>query len=403
MTFAVRALNRISDIPANVWDVCANPGGEANPFDPFVSHAFLNALEKSGCVSEQTGWKPFHLVLENEHKQIIALAPAYLKSHSQGEYVFDSGWADALYRAGGNYYPKLLIAVPFSPVTGRRLLIHPQAEPELAANHLLKGFAAICERNQISSVHINFMPKSEWKTAAQAGYMQRVDQQYHWINKNYRDFNDFLADLSSKKRKNLKRERREAVKDNIKIKRITGSNISEQHWDAFYQFYLDTSSRKWGSPYLNRAFFSLLGETMPNHLLITLCEREGRAIAGALHVIGGDTLFGRYWGRIEEHRFLHFETCYYQAIDFAISRKLRRVEAGAQGAHKLIRGYLPCPTFSAHWILHSELRKAVASFLDDESRYVRADIAQMERHAPFKKTLDLNDFNGLGGRIRLDD
>ena len=402
MSLAVRALQSIHDISACDWDACANPGLEQTPFDPFISHAFLAALESSGCVSEATGWKPFHLILENEDAEIRALAPAYLKSHSRGEYIFDAGWADALYRAGGHYYPKLLIAVPFSPVTGRRLLVHPNADPTRAQSQLMQGCAAICEQNQISSTHINFMPKAEWQTAAEVGYLQRTDQQYHWINKNYKHFDDFLAELSAKKRKNLKRERREAVKDDIQIKQITGGDIKEHHWDAFYQFYLDTGARKWGTPYLNRTFFSLIGEAMPERLLITLCERAGQPIAGALHVIGGDALFGRYWGCTEQHRFLHFEACYYQAIDFAIQHKLRRVEAGAQGAHKAIRGYLPCPTFSAHWILHPGLREAVAHFLNDETSRVRADIAYMEDHTPYKKTLDLKAFDDLG-RVTLDD
>lgn len=394
MLNSLRIADNIADINPADWDACANPAGK-KACNPFISHAFLLALEASGCATKETGWQPCHLLVESDQNQIRGVAPAYLKSHSRGEYVFDQGWADALYLAGEHYYPKLQLAVPFTPVTGRRLLAHPDAQSATIEKQLLQGCITVCKQLAASSVHITFMPKSQWQSAHQQGYLQRVDQQYHWLNDNYRCFEDFLDELSAKKRKNLKRERREALQNDIQIEWITGAEIKEAHWDAFYPFYLDTGSRKWGVSYLNRTFFSLIGEAMSKQLVLMLCRRGGHYIAGALHVIGGDTLYGRYWGCIEDHRFLHFETCYYQAIDFAIAHSLQRVEAGAQGRHKLIRGYLPCPTFSAHWIAHPGLHQAVAQFLNREIHYVEEDIRHTASHTPYKKTSELSRLNHL--------
>ncbi len=301
--------------------------------------------------------------------------------------MFDYGWADAWHRAGGDYYPKLQVSVPFTPATGPRLLtVEDSAEDEQL---LLGACMQIAQQIKVSSIHITFMPERQWQTAADVGFLKRMDQQFHWHNGGYSSFDAFLADLASKKRKNIRRERRDALANDISIEWLTGDDLTEAHWDAFYRFYIDTGSRKWGSPYLNREFFSLIGEVMPEDILLIMAKREGRYIAGAINFIGGDTLFGRNWGCIEDHRFLHFEVCYYQAIDFAISRGLKKVEAGAQGAHKVARGYLPEATYSAHWIADPGFRDAVARFVDDERRYVDQDIAHIEAHSPFKADTDL--------------
>jgi len=385
-----RILHGMDEIEAADWNRCANPGGEV-PFDPFVSHEFLSALEESGSAKGRTGWQPFHLCLE-EDEQLLGVMPMYVKGHSQGEYVFDYSWADAWHRAGQNYYPKLQASVPFTPATGRRLLV-PEPDPD--TEQLLLGAAMqVSQQIDVSSLHITFMPESQWQLAGALGYLKRMDQQYHWHNPGYGSFDDFLADLSSKKRKNLKRERREALANDIEIEWVTGSDLSEDHWDAFYRFYIDTGNRKWGSPYLTREFFSLISERIPEHVLLILCRRNDRYVAGALNFIGGDTLFGRNWGCIEHHPFLHFEVCYYQAIDFAIARGLKKVEAGAQGGHKVARGYLPEATYSAHWISDAGFRDAVQRFLEDERRYVAEDIDYTEQRSPFKSTVDLGDIRG---------
>ena len=314
--------------------------------------------------------------------------PVYLKSHSQGEYVFDYGWADAWHRAGGNYYPKMQISVPFTPATGPRLLTQSgtQEDEEL----LLNACMQIAQQIDVSSIHITFMPENQWQTAGEAGFLKRMDQQFHWHNGDYENFDSFLNDLASKKRKNIRRERRDAVENDIEIEWVTGSDLTEAHWDVFYRFYMDTGSRKWGSPYLTRAFFSEIGRVMPEDVLLILAKRDGQYIAGAINFIGEDTLFGRNWGCIEDHRFLHFEVCYYQAIEFAISRGLKKVEAGAQGTHKVARGYLPQATYSAHWIADAGFRDAVARFLDDERRYVEEDLTYVEAHSPFNANTDLS-------------
>ncbi|MEQ8860044.1 MAG: GNAT family N-acetyltransferase [Pseudomonadales bacterium] len=378
-----RILNSIDDIDPQEWNACADPAGV--PRNPFLRHEFLHAAEASGSAVASTGWQPFHLVLEDAG-QIRGVVPMYLKGHSQGEYVFDYAWADAWHRAGGDYYPKLQVSVPFTPATGRRLLAR-DGDPE-TEQALLGACIQVAKQVDVSSLHMTFMPQSQWQMAGAMGYLQRMDQQFHWHNPGYASFEDFLADLSSKKRKNLRRERRDALADGIEIEWVTGADLSESHWDAFYRFYVDTGSRKWGSPYLTRRFFSLINDTMAEDVLLILCRRDGRYIAGALNFIGGDTLFGRNWGCVEDHRFLHFETCYYQAIDFAIEHGLKKVEAGAQGSHKVARGYLPEPTYSAHWIADPGFRRAVADFLDRERRHVQDEIDWVEEHSPFRASLD---------------
>lgn len=311
----------------------------------------------------------------------------YLKSHSQGEYVFDYSWADAFERAGGRYYPKLQVSVPFTPATGRRLLTRPDAEDPKIEKYLLSGLMQVAEKMEVSSVHITFSDKHQWDQMGELGFLQRTHNQFHWQNDNYSTFDDFLVALSSKKRKNIKRERRGALESGIEIERITGSDLTEEHWDAFYRFYVDTGNRKWGSPYLKRQFFSIIGETMPDDTLLVMCKRDGRYVAGAINFIGGECLFGRNWGCIEHHPYLHFEVCYYQAIEFAIERGLKRVEAGAQGQHKLARGYLPTHTYSAHWIANESLRDAIDNYLQDERRYVDEEIDYITEQGPFKKLI----------------
>ncbi len=377
MTSAVtaRAVQSISEISADQWDACA---GVENPF---VSHAFLSALEESRCVGPEAGWAPYHVVIEGE-SGLRGCVPMYLKSHSQGEYVFDHSWAHAYERAGGNYYPKLQISVPFSPVTGPRLLAHDIETKDL----LLRACIEFADRMDVSSLHITFPTYDEWKSMGDAGLLLRKDQQFIWHNDGYGSFDDFLDALSSRKRKNIRKERRQAVENDITMEIVTGADLTENHWDAFYNFYVDTSARKWGRPYLNRTFFSLIGETMPDKVVLVLARRAGRYIAGALNLLGTDALYGRNWGCVEDHPCLHFETCYYQAIDFAIDRGLRRVEAGAQGQHKLSRGYLPQFTYSAHWVADAGFRNAVEAYLQDEGVYVEADQRALEKHGPFRKT-----------------
>ena len=396
-TLTLRTLDAIDEVPAAAWDDCVR--GEGRPWNPFLSHAFLYALEASGSAVAERGWQPLHLALEGPGEELVGVVPAYVKGHSQGEYIFDHAWADAFHRAGGRYYPKLLVAVPFTPATGPRLLARAGCGLDEGAvrDALVGGLVEVGERTGVSSVHVNFPTEVEWRRMGQLGLLQRMDQQFHWLNAGYGSFEDFLAELASKKRKNLKRERREAVADDVTIEWVTGSDLREHHWDAFYRFYVDTGSRKWGTPYLTREFFSRVGETMADEVLLILCRRAGRYIAGAINFIGEDTLFGRHWGCIEDHRFLHFETCYYQAIDFAIDRGLKRVEAGAQGGHKVARGYLPCPTYSAHWIAHEGLREAVGDYLERERAWVRQDIEHVEQHTPFSSRVDVGRIRDVAG------
>ena len=386
-----RIIRSISDVSASAWNACANPG-EPIPDNPFIDHAFLLALEASGSATARTGWQPFHLVLDDAAAGIVGVVPMYLKSHSRGEYVFDHAWADAWHRAGGSYYPKLQISVPFTPATGRRLLARADA-PD-TERQLMAACVQIARQSDVSSLHLTFLPEEQWRIAGELGLLMRVDQQFHWHNRGYSTFEDFLADLASKKRKNLKRERREVVDAGIDIEWVTGADIREHHWDAFFDFYTDTGNRKWGSPYLTRRFFSLATQAMADRILLVMCKRDGRYIAGALNFIGSDALYGRNWGCVEDHRFLHFEACYYQAIDFAISRGLQRVEAGAQGPHKVARGYVPQATYSAHWIADPGLRDAIARYLKEERNYVQQDIAYLNEHTPFRADLNIDPVNG---------
>ncbi len=381
-TFSARTAPSMAAIAPVEWDAIANPKGQ--PYNPFVSHAFLNALEESGSASAETGWAPHHILLERDNK-VVAAAPAYLKSHSQGEYVFDYGWAEAFENAGGRYYPKLQLSVPFTPVTGPRLLISPGDDAELYRTALASAIAQVTDQSALSSAHITFLPKPDWDALGRLGFLQRTDQQFHWQNKGYESFEDFLAALSSAKRKALRRERARAVEDGIEIKWITGREATEADWDAFWVFYQDTGARKWGYPYLTRPFFSLLAKRMADDVLLIFAYRDGQPIAGALNMVGGDTIYGRYWGCTEHHKFLHFELCYYQAIDYAIAKCLKTVEAGAQGGHKLVRGYEPVTTYSAHWIADPNFRTAVDNYLEQERRHVAEDQTHLKRHLPFRK------------------
>lgn len=375
-----RLVESLEEVDAKAWDALANPAGAA--CNPFVSYAFLVALERSGSATTETGWQPAHLLLEMDGRAVGA-APMYIKSHSYGEYVFDHGWAQAFERAGGQYYPKLQVSVPFTPATGPRLLTGGNGD---MIKPLAEAILRLTVQLELSSAHITFETREEADALAKNGFLQRNDQQFHWKNEGYATFDDFLAQLSSIKRKNLKRERREALASGIEVEHVTGSDLREHHWDAFFSFYMDTGSRKWGSPYLTRKFFSLINETMADQTLLVLARRNGRYIAGALNFIGTETLYGRNWGAIEHHPFLHFEICYYQAIDFAIARGLKTVEAGAQGEHKLARGYLPVPTYSSHWIAHAGLRDAVARYLREERRAIAEQIDELAEHSPFRKS-----------------
>lgn len=375
----IKAIGRIADVPAEQWDACA--GGD----NPFVSHAFLSALEDSGSASAKTGWGAYHLVVEEPGCGLLGAMPMYLKGHSQGEYIFDYGWADAYERAGGRYYPKLLVAVPFTPATGPRLLARPGPQADEVRDNLIAGAMEVARRLDVSTLHINFPTEAEWNRLGERGMLQRTGEQFHWYNKGYGDFDDFLNDLASRKRKAIKKERRGAVEAGIDIEVLTGSDLREEHWDAFYEFYMDTGGRKWGRPYLTRTFFSLVSERMADKIALIMCRRAGRYIAGALNFFGTDTIYGRNWGCIEDHRFLHFEACYYQAIEFAITHGLAKVEAGAQGQHKIARGYVPAHVYSAHWIRDPAFRDAVDRFLEQERREVDREIDYLSDYAPFRK------------------
>jgi uncharacterized protein len=406
----LEAVSSVSQVAAEDWDACANPppnpdsldfldtlaspspaadsrGGSTPSYNPFVSHAFFSALEESGSACARTGWGPRHLLARLDGG-IAGIVPCYLKSHSQGEYVFDRGWADAYERAGGRYYPKLQASVPFTPATGPRLLIAGGVDKERIADALARGLMALCDATNASSVHVTFAREAEWKHLASHGFLQRTDQQFHWHNQGYGSFEDFLGSLNSRHRKAIRRERRDALAEGITIHALTGSDITEDAWDAFFAFYMETGSRKWGRPYLTRSFFSLIGETIAEDVLLVMARRNNRWIAGAINFIGSDTLFGRNWGAIEHHPFLHFEVCYYQAIDFAIRRGLKTVEAGAQGEHKIARGYLPQTTYSAHYIADPGLRRAIADYLRHERAYVAEAARELTDAGPFRKTAD---------------
>jgi uncharacterized protein len=404
------AVSSVSQIPAADWDACANPvflpdsldgldtlaspitagpscTTSVSPYNPFVSHAFYSAVEESGSACARTGWGPRHLVARLDG-EIAGIVPCYLKSHSQGEYVFDRGWADAYERAGGRYYPKLQVSVPFTPATGPRLLIRNGVDKDQIGTALASGLMALCGATKASSVHVTFAREAEARFLGSCGFLLRNDQQFHWHNNGYGSFEDFLGSLNSRHRKAIRRERRDALAEGITIHALTGADITEDAWDAFFAFYMETGSRKWGRPYLTRAFFSLVGESMARDVLLVMARRNGRWIAGAINFIGSDTLFGRNWGAIEHHPFLHFEVCYYQAIDFAIGRGLKTVEAGAQGEHKLARGYLPQTTYSAHYIADPGLRHAISDYLKRERAYVAEAARELTDAAPFRKTAD---------------
>ena len=386
----VRIVPSMRNVDAEAWDACAAGGGKfqrnsIRPPNPFVSHAFLSALEESGSATKEAGWLPQHLLYEDGTGQLLACMPCYLKFHSQGEYVFDHGWADAYMHSGGEYYPKLQVSVPFTPVTGPRLLVRAGIDASESEAVLLEAGKTLSNELSVSSLHITFMTRAEWDLAGRLGYLQRTDQQIHWPNQGYASFADFLAVLTSRKRKAIKKERRAALADGIEIEWVSGRSLTEAHWDAFFRFYMNTGARKWGSPYLTRECFSLLGERMADELLLVLAKRGGDYIAGAFNIIGADTLYGRYWGATEMHDFLHFEVCYYQAIDYAIENGIARVEAGAQGAHKLARGYLPTTTYSAHYIVDPRLKRAVADYLVRERRTVEHEAAFLSEESPYKR------------------
>ena len=371
-----------ASIPADEWNRLAANGAEG-PSNPFLDHAFFLALEQSGCATGKTGWQPQHILIRRGD-EAIGLMPMFLKSHSMGEYVFDHAWADAFERAGGRYYPKLQSSVPFTPATAPKLLA---ADDGIETRMALLGAAeTLAERLGASSVHATFVPEAEETLAREAGWLVRHDTQFHWTNEGFANFNDFLATLQSRKRKAIRRERREALTDGLTVEWVTGSDLTEAHWDAFFAFYMDTGSRKWGRPYLNREFFSRISDAMADRILLVMAKDGDDYIAGALNFIGTDTLFGRNWGAVRDVPFLHFELCYYQAIDFAIERGLERVEAGAQGEHKLARGYGPQTTRSIHFITHPGLRRAVADYLDEERRAVAMHSEALETYTPFRKS-----------------
>ncbi len=389
-SFTIRSIESLALVDPKAWNHCANPSGNVTlgvpgeRYNPFLSHAFLLALERSGSVGGRTGWTPAYVLVEDPNGRLVAAAPSYLKAHSLGEYVFDSGWAQAYERMGGQYYPKIQVAVPFTPVTGRRLLLASDA-PEGASAMLIAGLRALHKACGASSIHVTFAVKDEVEALQDAGFTIRIGQQFHFINENYRDFDGFLSALSSRKRKAIKRERREALSGDIEIDLLTGEDIKPAHWDSFFAFYMDTGARKWGRPYLTRAFFEHIGATMSDRVLLVMARREGRYIAGAINLLGDDAIYGRNWGALEERPFLHFEVCYYQAIEFAIRHGYKRVEAGAQGEHKLARGYRPVATYSAHEFADPRFKAAVAEFLDRERVAVEEMIVDYEGELPFRR------------------
>jgi predicted N-acyltransferase len=412
----ITVVDAIDEVGAAEWDVCANPAadsasdcsGLANSvrvvpepegkapvktqesdqelsYNPFISHAFLLSLEQSHSVGARTGWKAQHVLARTPDGALVAAAPCYLKSHSRGEYVFDRGWAEAYERAGGSYYPKLQVAVPFTPATGRRLLMREGPQSRAVGRALASGLAELCGLTGASGVHVTFATEDEFKLLGELGYLQRTDQQFHWENQGFTSFDEFLAALTARKRKTIRRERQDALANGISVHWLTGDELTEAVWDAFFEFYMETGSRKWGRPYLTREFYSLAGQTRRDRIVLVMAKRAGRWSAGAINFIGSHTLFGRHWGAIEHHPFLHFELCYYQAIDYAIAHKLPRVEAGAQGEHKISRGYMPTTTFSAHYIADPALRRAIADYLQRERAYVAAAGAELATLAPFRK------------------
>ena len=374
---SIEIYDRIADISSIDWNACAGLD------NPFVQHAFLNALETSGSVTPETGWLAQHVLVKDEKGIPAACAPLYLKNHSYGEYIFDWGWADAFQRAGGAYYPKLQAAIPFTPATGPRLLVKQGVSDEYF-EILVSAMLKIAKQHGVSSLHLTFLTKEEWKRLGNLNFMQRTSSQFHWENKNYRDFDDFLDSLISRKRKSIKKERRRVYEEGIELFCLTGDELSEEKWDIFYGYYTDTIDRKWGRSYLTRDFFSILGETMSNLAMLVLAEHNNTPVAGALNFLGSETIFGRNWGCSQDFKFLHFEACYYQAIEYAISNKLKWVEAGAQGPHKIQRGYLPREVYSAHWIENDSLSAAIEGFLERERKEVDYQISELMRYSPFR-------------------
>ena len=395
--FTARVETALHKIGAFTWDACATAvqTGEAStqhpseqqqlPANPFSSFAFLSSLEDSGCVGRGTGWNPVYLVLEDQSAQIVGVTPTYLKTHSQGEYVFDHGWAEAYARAGGQYYPKLQLSIPFTPAMGPRLLVRGGAGDTQRRTALASALESLRRQTSASSIHVTFTAEPDITALANAGFLERHDLQYHWFNDGYASYDDFLSALASRKRKALKKERREALPPGITVQWLTGSELTEGIWDAFHAFYEDTGARKWGRPYLNRRFFSLIGERMGASIMLAMASRNGRYIAGAINFLGHDTLYGRHWGCLEDHPFLHFELCYHQAIDMAIARGLKCVEAGAQGQHKMARGYVPVITRSMHAIADPGLRQPVARYLENERHQISLLQQEMMLQSPFKK------------------
>jgi predicted N-acyltransferase len=394
-SFTARVVSSIAAVDPAAWDGCANPSGltedeaEGERFNPFMAHAFLNALEASGSTGGRSGWTPAHVVVEDSSGRMVAAAASYLKSHSLGEYVFDHAWADAYERAGGRYYPKLQVAAPFTPATGRRLLVARDA-PHGAREALIEALRQLRRQTKASSLHVTFPTAEDAARLERAGFLVRHGEQFHFLCDGFATFDDFLAALASRKRKAIRRERRDALGDGLTIDWLTGPSIRPEHWTAFFAFYMDTGSRKWGRPYLTRSFFDRVGAAMADRILLVMARRKGRYIAGAINFIGDDALYGRNWGAIEERPFLHFEVCYYQAIEFALGRGLKRVEAGAQGEHKLARGYRPVVTYSAHEFADARLAKAVADYLEHERAAVARTIAHYEDHAPFRRGENAN-------------
>jgi predicted N-acyltransferase len=383
-----RVLDGVARVPAAAWDACAaGQSGPAadGPENPFVGHAFLDALEQSGSVGRRTGWLPQHLVIEDSSGTVLAAAPLYVKSHSQGEYVFDHGWADAYERAGGRYYPKLQVAAPFTPVPGRRLLVRPGPREREARAALISALISAIENSGLSSLHVTFATRAESDVLEQVGFLTRIGVQYHWTNNGYAAFADFLGALNSRKRKAIRKERAAVTEYGLSIRAYEGAELTSRHWDTFFAFYMDTGGRKWGRPYLNRDFFARIGETLRDRIVLMLAEKDGHPVAGALNLKGPQALYGRNWGCLEDYRFLHFELCYYRAIEYAIAHKLPRVEAGAQGEHKIQRGYLPTETYSSHWIADPRLRAAIATFLDQERAHIAQEKAALYELSPYRQ------------------
>lgn len=376
----IEVINSLNDIDRDVWDACAGPD------NPFVAYDFLYALEASGSAIADTGWLTSHIILKRPVTgQVLGVAPLYIKNHSYGEYVFDHGWAHAFESAGGDYYPKLLGGVPFSPATGPRLLLHPDADPKSAYYLMARGIETVGERYDLSSIHMIFNTKQEWQALNDAGWLSRTGCQYHWQNRGYQSFDDFLDALSSRKRKAIRKEREQVAASGLTMRRLTGAELTPDHWDRFYEFYLNTTGRKWGSAYLTHEFFYRIHASMADRILLVIAEDEhGDMVAGAFNMIGTDTLYGRNWGCLDKYKFLHFEACYYQAIDYAIEHGLKTVEAGAQGEHKIQRGYLPTKTYSSHFIFNPRLRDAVDDFLSRERAVIDHQIATLKQESPFK-------------------